>query len=63
MILYAELGNRDSTLVWLDSMYVERAMMLDVVPFDPMMDFLRDDSRFQEFLRRLPWKPVSWTRH
>ena len=59
MILYAELGNRDSTLVWLDSMYVERAMMLDVVPFDPMMDFLRDDPRFQGFLHKLPWIPRS----
>jgi hypothetical protein len=55
MVQYAELGNRDSTLVWLDSMYVERAMMLHVVPFDPMMDFLRDDPRFAKFLSRLPW--------
>jgi len=57
MVQYAEMGNRDSTLVWLDSMYVERAMILHVVPFDPMMDFLRDDPRFEAFLRRLPWKP------
>jgi DNA-binding SARP family transcriptional activator/tetratricopeptide (TPR) repeat protein len=63
MVQYAELGNRDSTLVWLDSMYVERAMMLHVVPFDPMMDFLRDDPRFQDFVRRLPWKPISAVRH
>jgi DNA-binding SARP family transcriptional activator len=55
MVPYAELGNHDSTLIWLDSMYVERAMMLHVVPFDPMMDFLRDDPRFEAFLGRLPW--------
>jgi DNA-binding SARP family transcriptional activator len=59
MVQYAELGNRDSTLVWLDSMYVERAMMLHVVPFDPMMDFLRDDPRFAKFLDRLPWLKES----
>lgn len=59
MVQYAEMGQRDSTLVWLDSMYVERAMMLHVVPFDPTMDFLRDDPRFEDFLRRLPWKPQS----
>ncbi|MDB4869139.1 MAG: transcriptional activator protein, partial [Gemmatimonadales bacterium] len=47
MVSFAELGQRDSTLVWLDSMYVERAMMLHVVPFDPLMDFLRGDPRFQ----------------
>ena len=61
MVQYAELGNRDSTLVWLDSMYVERAMMLHVVPFDPMMDFLRDDPRFRTFVSRLPWLPQSAT--
>ena len=60
MVAYAEMQNRDSTLAWLDSMYVERAFMLHVVPFDPLMDFLRDDPRFQEFLRRLPWKPEQF---
>ena len=55
MVFYAELGNHDSTLIWLDSMYVERAMMLNVVPVDPLMDFLRDDPRFEAFLGRLPW--------
>jgi len=55
MVGYAELGNRDSTLIWLDSMYVERAMMLYIVPVDPLMDFLRDDPRFEAFLGRLPW--------
>ena len=61
MVQYAELGQRDSTLVWLDSMYVERAMILHIVPFDPMMDFLRDDPRFQKFLLRLPWNPKAAT--
>jgi predicted Zn-dependent protease len=55
MVLYAELGNRDSTLIWLDSMYVERALMLHVVPFDPLMDFMRNDPRFSQFVARLPW--------
>jgi DNA-binding SARP family transcriptional activator len=55
MLLYAELQNADSTLMWLDSMYVERSMMLYIVPFDPLNDFLRDDPRFQAFLERLPW--------
>jgi len=59
MVSYAELGNHDSTLIWLDSMYVERAMMLYVVPVDPLMDFLRDDPRFTAFLARLPWLSKS----
>lgn len=57
MMNYADRRHADSTLVWLDSMLVERSMMLYVVPFDPLMDFLRLDPRFDAFLRRLPWLP------
>jgi DNA-binding SARP family transcriptional activator len=56
MLQYAELQDADSTLAWLDSMYVERSMMLNIVPFDPLNDFIRDDPRFRAFLRRLPWR-------
>jgi len=54
---YAELGDADSTLMWLDSMYVERSMRLHTVPFDPAFDFLRNDPRFQAFVAKLPWHP------
>ena len=54
---YAELRDADSTLVWLDSMYVERSMSLHTVPFDPVFDFLRDDPRYRAFERALPWHP------
>ncbi len=54
---YADLGDADSTLIWLDSMWVERSMHLHVVPFDPALDFLRSDPRFKSFVARLPWKP------
>lgn len=54
---YAELKIADTTLMWLDTMYVERDMMLHTVPFDPLYDFLRPDPRFQAFLDRLPWHP------
>lgn len=57
MFDYADLGDADSTLVWLDSMWVERSMHLHIVPFDPALDFLRSDPRFRAFVRRLPWKP------
>jgi DNA-binding SARP family transcriptional activator len=55
MLQYGEMQNADSTLIWLDSMLVERATLLHVVPTDPLNDFMRDDPRFQAFLRRLPW--------
>ena len=54
---YAELGDADSTLMWLDSMYIERSMRLHTVPFDPAFDFLHNDPRFQAFVAKLPWHP------
>ena len=54
---YAELGDADSTIMWLDSMYAERSMSLHTVPFDPLYDFLHDDPRYQAFVRKLPWHP------
>jgi adenylate cyclase len=59
MLQYAEMQNADSTLAWLDSMYVDRSMMIMVVPTDPLNDFLRDDPRFQAYLERLTWSRVD----
>ena len=55
MMNYALRKHADSTMVWLEEMLLERSMMLYVVPFDPLMDFLRSDPRFDDFLSRLPW--------
>lgn len=55
MVNYAFRRHVDSTFVWLDSMIVNRSMMLYVVPFDPLMDFLRADPRFDAVLERLTW--------
>jgi tetratricopeptide (TPR) repeat protein len=55
---YAEMENADSTLAWLDSMYVERATLLHIVPFDQNFDFMARDPRFRAFIARLPWTPV-----
>lgn len=57
MVHYAFRRHADSTLVWLDSMVVDRSMMAHVIPFDPLMDFLRADPRFDALLRRLTWIP------
>lgn len=57
MVHYAFRRHVDSTLVWLDSMVVDRSMMAYVVPFDPLMDFLRADPRFDAVLQRLTWLP------
>jgi predicted Zn-dependent protease len=54
---YAELRDADTTLAWMDSMYVERSMSLHTVPFDPLFDFLRGDARYRAFVAKLPWNP------
>lgn len=55
MLHYAFRRHADSTLMWLDSMVVERSMMAYAIPFDPLMDFLRADRRFDAILQRLTW--------
>lgn len=54
---FAELGDVEGTLAWLDSMYVERSWVLHDVPFDPRYDFLRGDERFERIIGTLPWRP------
>jgi len=54
---FAQLGEADSTMAWLDSMYAEHSWGLHTVPFDPAFDFLRGDPRFVRFVRALPWHP------
>ena len=54
---YAELQIADSTLMWLDSAFVERSFGLRASLVDPLFDFLRDDPRFQEFIVRVRSAP------
>jgi serine/threonine-protein kinase len=54
---FAQLGEADSTMAWLDSMYTEHSWGLHTAPFDPAFDFLRGDPRFVKFVQSLPWHP------
>jgi tetratricopeptide (TPR) repeat protein len=51
--LYAMLGDRDRTLLWLDRAYNERDPSLVAVHVDNAFVSIRDDPRFQDLLRRI----------
>jgi TolB-like protein/Tfp pilus assembly protein PilF len=50
---YATLGEKDSTMEWLEKAYQDRSVDLVTVKVDPVFDFLHSDPRFQALLRRI----------
>jgi hypothetical protein len=50
---YAGVQDREQTLANLEAGYSERASFLTTIKVDPLYDFLRDDPRFQDLMRRL----------
>lgn len=57
--IYAGLGDKEKALQGLEKAYEDRSECLWVLPFDPRLDSLRSDPRFQDLLRRtgLPSSP------
>ncbi len=50
---YAGVQDKELTLANLEAGYNERASFLTTIKVDPMFDFLRDDPRFQDLMRRV----------
>ncbi|HXP59653.1 MAG TPA: protein kinase [Dongiaceae bacterium] len=50
--IWAGLGDRDQTLVWLGKACEERSVRVAYLNVDPAFDAFRSDARFQEMLRR-----------
>jgi tetratricopeptide (TPR) repeat protein len=55
--MYAELGEKDKTLVELNKAYENREGNLFPIKTEPRFDLLRDDLRFQELLRKIGFPP------
>ena len=51
--LFAVLGDKEQAFAWLERAQHRRDLYLTWIKFDPAMDPLRTDSRFQTLLRRL----------
>jgi TolB-like protein/Flp pilus assembly protein TadD len=52
-MVYAELGEKDQALNWLEKGYQERATKMVFLKIDPFFDNLRSDPRFVELVRRV----------
>lgn len=51
--LYAQLGARDQTFSWLEKAAVEQNAFIVEILYDPVFDYLRNDPRFPEVIRRM----------
>ena|ERR1043166_295215 len=52
-MIYAQLGERDEAIKWLEKSYEAKDVNLTALKVDPKWDKLRDDARFKDLLRRL----------
>jgi hypothetical protein len=53
-VIYAGLGEKDQTFVWLNQAYKERSYLLAVyLTTDARLDNLRSDPRFADLRRRI----------
>ncbi|MEP7038123.1 MAG: hypothetical protein ABI891_07245, partial [Acidobacteriota bacterium] len=50
---YAEIGDREKALAWLEKSYAVRQADLISMKIDPALDGLHDDVRYQDLLRRV----------
>jgi tetratricopeptide (TPR) repeat protein len=51
--LYVTLDQRDRAFEWLDKAYQDRRGWLAYLKIEPILDPIRDDSRFQRMLERM----------
>ncbi len=51
------LGNSDQAFTWLERAYGERDFRMIYLRIEPIWDDLRDDARFEAFLKRIGFEP------
>ena len=52
-IAYAQLGEKEQALVYLNKLVAERSLQVPMLAVDPQVDSLRGDPRFEELLKRV----------
>jgi serine/threonine-protein kinase len=55
--IYSFLGDKEKTLEWLEKAYQQREFQILWIKIGRNYDFLRDDPRFQDLLRRVGFTP------
>lgn len=56
-VVYAGLGDKEQTFVWLGKAYEDRSFFLIWLKVEPCFDSLRDDTRYKDLLRRIGLPP------
>jgi hypothetical protein len=51
--VYAFLGDKEKTLEWLEKAYQQREFQILYIKISPNYNFLRDNPRFQDLMRRI----------
>ena len=56
-VIYAGLGKKEEALKFIEKAYAERSLSPVSLRFDPRLNDLRADRRFQDFMRRVGVTP------
>jgi tetratricopeptide (TPR) repeat protein len=56
-LIYARLGDKDQTMMWLEKAYENRDDWMIWIKVDPVLDNVRSDHRFVELLRKMNFAP------
>ncbi len=56
-LVYTGLGDKDQAFQWLERCYQDRAFDMVFLKVDPLLDSLRSDPRFADFVRRVGLSP------
>jgi tetratricopeptide (TPR) repeat protein len=51
--IYAALGDKQHAMKWLQSAYDERAVWMEYLKVDPVLDSVRSQPRFQDLVRQM----------
>ena len=52
-MIYAALHDKDNTFLWMNRAVDERATAVGSISREPLLDFLRTDSRYAELIKRI----------
>ncbi len=58
-VLYTGLGQKEQALNWLEKSYQERSAFLIYMTWDPRLDPIRKEPRFQDIIRRVGFPPTA----
>jgi hypothetical protein len=58
-MFYAQLGDVDQAIVWLEKAYKENDGSLYLLKVHPFLDPIRDDPRYHDLVRRMNYPDID----